>query len=94
MTRTGERRERAAALRYKASESRAPRVVAKGSGWLAKRIIREAREHGIPVREDPLLVEVLMGLDLYREIPQELYQVIAEIYAFLYRLKQAAGSSR
>ncbi len=94
MTRTGDRRERAAALRYKASEARAPRVVAKGSGWLARRMIREAREHGIPVREDPLLVEVLMGLDLYREIPQELYQVIAEIYVFLYRLKQAAGSSR
>lgn len=94
MTRTDERRERAAALRYKANEAGAPRLVAKGSGWVARKIVEEARSHGIPVREDPLLVEVLMGLDLHREIPEELYQVVAEIYVFLYRLKQEAGSSR
>ena len=93
MTRTADKRERAAALRYKKDEPHAPRLVGKGSGWVARRIIEEARAHGIPVREDPLLVEALMGLDLYQEIPHELYQVIAEIYAFLYRLKSEAGSS-
>jgi len=93
LTRMDDRRERAAALRYKRDESHAPRVVAKGSGAVARRIIEEARAHGIPVREDPLLVEALMGLDLYQEIPLELYQVIVEIYAFLYRLKHEACSS-
>lgn len=93
MTRTDDKRERAAALRYEKGAAQAPRVVGKGSGWVARRIIEEARAHGIPVREDPLLVEALMGLDLYQEIPQELYQVIAEIYVFLYRLKNREGSS-
>ena len=93
MTRTADKRERATALRYERHEARAPRVVAKGSGWLARRIIEEAKANGVPVREDPLLVEALMGLELHQEIPVELYQVIAEIYVFLYRLRNEAGSS-
>ncbi len=64
--------------------------MAKGKGWLAERIIEEARGKGLPFREDPLLVEALMGLDLYQEVPEELYRVIAEIYAFLYELKSEA----
>jgi len=69
-------------------------VVAKGRGELARKIIEKARAHGVPVREDPLLVEALMGLDLYKEIPEELYRVIAEIFAFLYRIKNRAGFSQ
>ena len=90
---TDRTRERAVALRYEKDEHRAPRVVAKGGGRIARRIIEAAREHGIPLREDPLLVEALIGLDLYQEIPQELYQVIAEIYVFLYQVRNEATSS-
>jgi flagellar biosynthesis protein len=86
-------RERAAALRYEKGGDRAPQVVAKGGGRIARRIIEEAKEHGIPLREDPLLVEALMGLDLYQEIPEELYQVVAEIYVFLYQVRNEAFSS-
>jgi flagellar biosynthesis protein len=91
---TDKTRERAVALRYERDGDRAPQVVAKGSGSIARRIIEEARKHGLPMREDPLLVEALSGLDLYQEIPEELYQVIAEIYAFLYRVRNEALSSR
>ena len=89
-----DKRNRAVALRYKSQEDPAPKVVAKGRGKLAQKIIEEARAHGVPVREDPMLVEALMGLDLYKEIPEELYQVIAEIFVFLYRIKNRAGFSQ
>jgi len=90
---TDKAQERAVALRYQADRDRAPQVVAKGGGWIARRIIEEARVHDIPLREDPLLVEALIGLDMYQEIPQELYQVIAEIYVFLYKVRNEAFSS-
>ena len=86
-------RDRAVALRYEKDGDRAPQVVAKGGGWIARKIIEEAKAHGIPLREDPLLVEALMGLDLYQEIPKELYQVIAEIYVFLYQVRNEEFSS-
>jgi flagellar biosynthesis protein len=89
-----EKRESAVALRYEQKRDQAPRVVAKGKGCIARRIIEEARSHGIPVREDPVLVEALMTLDLYKDIPFELYQVIAEIYVFLHRIRNQADSSR
>jgi flagellar biosynthesis protein len=87
----GNKREAAVALQYDQRVHGAPRVLAKGSGWLARRIIEEARAKGIPTREDPVLVEALMQLDLYQEIPEELYHVVAEIYAFLYRLRHRAS---
>jgi flagellar biosynthesis protein len=68
-------------------------VVAKGKGWVARKIIQEAKNHGLPMREDPLLVEALIGLDLYQEVPEELYQVIAEIYTFLYQVRNQEFSS-
>ena len=89
----GEKREKAAVLKYKQEKDSAPRLVAKGKGAIARQIIDLARSKGIPVREDPLLVEALIGLDLYQDIPEEVYQVVAEVYLFLYRLKNMASSS-
>lgn len=79
-------RREAAALRYDTAHDTAPRMVAKGKGELAERILVLAREHGIPIHEDPDLVRVLGALDLYDEIPPELYSVIAEILAYVYRM--------
>ncbi len=87
------KQEKAIALKYNKEKDQAPRLVAKGKGWIARRIIEQARTHCIPVREDPLLVEILVGLDLYRDIPEKVYQVVAEIYLFLYRLKKGDTSS-
>lgn len=89
---TGERL-RAAALRYDYPTDRAPRVVARGEGHVAERILALAREHGIPIREDRELVDVLARLDLDSEIPPELYQAIAEILAFLARAGRPAHPS-
>ncbi len=84
--------KKAIALKYKPGDDHAPRVTAKGTGRLAERIIEMARKHGIPVKDDPDLVEVLSRLDLHDQIPPELYVVVAELLAFVYRLNQKKGS--
>ncbi|UFJ42093.1 EscU/YscU/HrcU family type III secretion system export apparatus switch protein [Brevibacillus humidisoli] len=80
------KRKQAVALRYQAGADEAPTVVAKGKGFVAENILKQAKEHRIPVQEDPSLVEVLGKLDLDQQIPPELYQVVAEILAFVYQL--------
>jgi flagellar biosynthesis protein len=71
-------RRAAVALRYERADG-APKVTATG------RILDAAHEHGLPVREDPDLVEALAMLDLGAQIPPELYAVIAEVLAWAYR---------
>ena len=84
--RTPPKRRRAVALRYTPGKDRAPKVAAKGSGDVAERIVRTARELGIPVREDPDLMALLGGLDLEQEVPADLYLAVAELLAFVYAL--------
>jgi len=86
-------RRRAVALRYQAGDAHAPRVVAKGQGEIADRIIALAEAHGLHVHEDPDLVALLGALDLDTDIPPELYRAVAEVLAFVYRLDRRAGES-
>ncbi len=79
-------REKAAALNYKRGADAAPTVVAKGKGLVAKKIISLARKNGVPIHEDRNLVEVLSAIDLYEEIPKELYKAVAEILVFIYKM--------
>lgn len=81
-----DKRKKAAAIRYKPKEDAAPRVIAKGSGAMADRILAIAKEHNVPLKDDPQLVEVLSALDLYQEIPPELYKAVAEVLAFVYKV--------
>lgn len=83
-----DRPREAAALRYERGKDAAPKIVAKGKGPVADKILETARRHGIPIREDRELVQVLASLDLYQEIPPELYKAVAEILVFLYSLNQ------
>ena len=76
--------QKAVALRYVPALDRAPKVTAKGSGLLAQRIIELAQKHGIPIKEDPVLIQILSQLDFYQEIPPSIYVVVAEILAFVY----------
>ena len=83
--------DKAVALRYKPHEGdEVPKLVAKGRGEVARKIIELAREHGVPVQEDPALVELLLRLDLSEEIPPELYEVVAKVLAFVYSLRAEA----
>ena len=84
--------EKAAALKYEHGKDFAPRLVAKGRGKVAEKIIEIARANDIPIEEDRDLVEFLSMLDLYQEIPPALYVAIAEILAFVYSLNKKAES--
>jgi flagellar biosynthesis protein len=78
-------RRRAVALRYNEDTDHAPKVLAKGQGDIAERIIALAKEHGVPLHEDHDLVKLLVVLDLNEEIPPALYKALAEVLAILYR---------
>lgn len=78
--------QKAVALKYDPEVDQAPVVVAKGKGYIAETIINTAKESGVPIKEDNELINYLMSLDLYEEIPPELYSIIAEILAFIYRV--------
>lgn len=81
-----EKMQKAVALRYEPEKNEAPVVIARGRGLIAERIKEVARESGVPLKEDRELIEYLMSLDLYEEIPPQLYAVIAEILAFIYSM--------
>ncbi|MCD6570804.1 MAG: EscU/YscU/HrcU family type III secretion system export apparatus switch protein [Deltaproteobacteria bacterium] len=81
-------RDKAIALRYKRGKDTSPKVTAKGQGKLAEKILAIARTHDIPVKEDKALLDALYRLDINEEIPEELYQVVAEILAFVYRMNR------
>ena len=71
----------AVALHYDGAD--APRVVASGQGWLGEKIIETAREHGVPIEENPALAQALSTIEIDEEIPEALYRAIAEILSFL-----------
>jgi len=79
-------RRQAVALRYEPDQDHAPKLVAKGSGFLADKILDLARQYDIPIRQDKNLLQVLSRLDLNAEIPAEVYKAVAEILVFIYRL--------
>jgi len=81
-------KQKAVALKYNQGVDKAPRVTAKGKGYIAEKIISLAKSHDIPIKEDPDLVSVLSELELQEEIPPELYMVVAELLAFVYRMNQ------
>lgn len=80
------KQKKAVALTYRPEKGSAPTVAASGRGKMAERIIETAREYGIPVKDDPDLVEVLSKLDVTDEIPPNVYVVVAELLAFAYSL--------
>lgn len=80
----------AVALKYDKSSNGAPKVVAKGSGPLAKMIVRMAKKNGVPVLErKPLCRALYKYVEIGKEIPSDFYAAVAEILAFLYRQKRA-----
>jgi flagellar biosynthetic protein FlhB len=79
----------AVALKYEAEEMLAPKLIAKGTELFAKKIINIAKEHGIPVIENPPVARALFRMvELNREVPPELYKAVAEILLFVYNLRK------
>ena len=78
----------AVALEYKPPRMQAPVVIAKGQLLVAEQIKRVAREHGVPVIENrPLAQALYRSVDIGMAIPPALYQAVAEVLAFIYRLR-------
>lgn len=88
MNETQQTRKEAVALSYKPLSADTPKVIAKGKGKIADNILEQAKIHNIPIQEDRSLVELLGQLDLNEAIPEELYQAVAEVFAFIYKLDQ------
>lgn len=73
--------ERAVALQYGADKG-VPVIVASGMGNLAEKMVEVAMENGVPVYEDNSLATILSQMELGREIPEELYEAIVDIYLY------------
>ena len=84
-------RPAAAALKYDPVGQDAPQIVAAGRGLAAEEIVRIARENGVPLHEDAELVEALSRLELTESIPRELYAVVAEVLAYVFRVDAQAA---
>jgi flagellar biosynthesis protein len=83
---TDKQGEQAVAILYDKSRADAPRVVASGKGMIAEKIIETARTAGVFIKEDPDLLELLAKVPVGDIIPVELYQAMAEVLAFVYRI--------
>lgn len=83
---SGEGSKKAAAIRYQHGKDSAPQVVAKGRGKMAEQIIAVAQANHVPMVEDEGLVQILEALDLDTDIPAELYNAVAEVLVFIYRM--------
>jgi flagellar biosynthetic protein FlhB len=81
----------AVALTYDSNKSNVPRLVAKGVDSMAARIRETAREHGVPIVENPPLARTLHQLPLNARIPPELYKAVAELIAYVWRLGGRRG---
>ncbi len=83
-----EEKKKAVALRYDPQKDRAPVVVAKGRGELAEKIIELAKKEGIPVVEDRNLVEALLRIEVFEEIPPVLYEAVARVLVFVQEVRK------
>jgi flagellar biosynthesis protein len=86
--------EIAVALKYDKDEDGAPRVVAKGMRFKAEKIREIARQAGVPVMRNVPLANALVRVEVGEQIPEELYDAVAEVLNFIYSLKQAEQESQ
>ena len=84
-------KQRAVALQYN-PEEHAPKVVAKGKGIIAERIIKEAEESDVAVYKDEELVKELTKMEIGEHIPPELYEVVAQVLIFISDLDKSASN--
>ena len=86
--------EIAVALKYDKEKDQAPRVVAKGMRFKAEKILQIAKEAGVPVMRNVALANALLRLDVGEEIPEDLYDAVAEVLNFIYALQQEGEGTK
>ena len=83
----------ASALKYEDDKDRAPRITALGRGYVAKKMVEEARNSNVSVVQDEKLSHVLHRLNVGDEIPEMLYQVVAQILVYVYTMDEKSDKS-
>lgn len=82
----------AVALKFIADKDKAPKVIASGSGFLGDKIHQLAKINNIPIFRDEILSSTLMNVPIDEEIPESLYQSVAVVFSFLYKLENELKS--
>jgi len=85
--------QKAAALKYDELNDRAPKLVAKGVGAVALRIMEKAKEFDIPIFKNEALANSLIGLEVDENIPPELYKAVVEVFVWLNKVEKKAQLS-
>jgi len=83
-----DKQKKAIAVKYDKEQGDAPVVLASGKGQIAEQIIKAAREAGLEITQDADLAELLAKIPVGMEIPVELYQAVAEVLSFVYRVNK------
>jgi len=83
-----DKHKKAIAIKYDKEQGDAPVVLASGKGQIAEQIIKAAREAGLEITQDADLAELLAKVSVGTEIPVELYQAVAEVLSFVYRVNK------
>ena len=86
--------DKAVALKYEENGSSAPKVIAKGKGEIAKKILQKADEFDIPIFKNKALAESLLNLDIDEQIPPNLYKAVAEVFVWLMSAEEKAQLSK
>jgi len=84
---------KAVALKYKAYEENAPKVIAKGKGEIAKKIIEKAKKFDVPLFQNEELADMLLNVEVDKEIPPKMYKAVVEVFVWLYKLEDKAKLS-
>ena len=85
---------KAVALKYKAYEDLAPKVIAKGKGEIAKKIIEKAKKYDVPLFQNEEMANMLLNVDVGEEIPAKIYESVVEVFIWLYKLEEKAQLSK
>lgn len=85
--------KQAVAMKYKAYEDSAPKVIAKGSGEIAKKIIQKAKEYDVAIFQNPELTNMLMNVEINEEVPEKLYEAVVEVFVWLHKTENKAQIS-
>ncbi|MGC8502494.1 EscU/YscU/HrcU family type III secretion system export apparatus switch protein [Desulfurella sp.] len=88
MSLKNDEQKKAVALKYIKEKDIAPKVVAKGKGYLAFIIEETAKKHNVYIKKEPALAQELYKLNIDSQIPQELYEAVAKILSFIYKLNK------
>lgn len=91
MLKKDKQKKSAIAINYDKEKDIAPKIVAKGKGVIAEKIIDIAKQNNIPLYEDLDLIEVLSKVDVGQEIPPQLYKLIAEVLIYIYKSNNKIG---